>query len=360
MKKTLFLIHITKSTFVDKDIKTLSSHYNLITYYFSSKKDIFSFIAEYIKLFFFLIPRIKKIDVVISWFCDYHSLLPVWFAKMLKKKSMIIIGGFDATSVPHLNYGLFAENNLRTKIAIKSYKLANLLLPVDISLIEGLNLYADPKGIGYPTGVKSYIPNFNKKYIVLPTGYDSDIWHNTNKSKRNKKTVVSVANVLNVRTFKLKGYDLILETAKLLPDFMFTLVGLNNEMLEYAKKTAGKNVTLISSVENNKLPELLSQNYIYAHLSDTEGLPNALCEAMLCECVPVGSNVNGIPRGIGDAGFLLMERDARKAAELFKQASETDEQSGKLARQRIVDLFPNSKREQKLMDIIEKSSIFVE
>jgi len=36
-----------------------------------------------------------------------------------------------------------------------------------------------------------------------------------------------------------------------------------------------------------------------------EGLRNALCEAMLCECIPVGTERNGIPIAIGDAGFYV-------------------------------------------------------
>ena len=42
-----------------------------------------------------------------------------------------------------------------------------------------------------------------------------------------------------------------------------------------------------------------------------EGLPNALCEAMLCECVPVGTDVQGIRTAMGDAGFYVPYGDRK-------------------------------------------------
>jgi glycosyltransferase involved in cell wall biosynthesis len=40
-----------------------------------------------------------------------------------------------------------------------------------------------------------------------------------------------------------------------------------------------------------------------------EGFPNALGEAMACGCVPIGSNVSGIPELIGDTGLILSEKN---------------------------------------------------
>ena len=55
---------------------------------------------------------------------------------------------------------------------------------------------------------------------------------------------------------------------------------------------------------------------VFCQFSFSEGLPNTLCEAMLCECIPVGSNVNGIPKAIGDYGYILQLKDVNKAKEL--------------------------------------------
>ena len=41
----------------------------------------------------------------------------------------------------------------------------------------------------------------------------------------------------------------------------------------------------------------------------SEGFPNALCEAMLCGCIPIGSNVASIPHIIGDKGYILKQKN---------------------------------------------------
>jgi glycosyltransferase involved in cell wall biosynthesis len=84
----------------------------------------------------------------------------------------------------------------------------------------------------------------------------------------------------------------------------------------------------------------------------TEGLPNAVCEAMLCECIPVGSAVGGIPAAVGSSGFLLRTRDADEAARLIRQALNAPSSLGKSARRRAVQLFRMELRERAIVNRI--------
>jgi len=56
------------------------------------------------------------------------------------------------------------------------------------------------------------------------------------------------------------------------------------------------------------LNEKYNQAKVFVQASITEGMPNTLSEAMLLECIPVGSNINGIPDAIGETGIIIKHR----------------------------------------------------
>ena len=66
---------------------------------------------------------------------------------------------------------------------------------------------------------------------------------------------------------------------------------------------------LIPKITQRELINYFSMSRFYLQLSFSEGFGNALCEAMLCECVPIGSNVGAIPFIINDTGFILKKKD---------------------------------------------------
>ena len=54
-----------------------------------------------------------------------------------------------------------------------------------------------------------------------------------------------------------------------------------------------------------ELKILYNESKFYFQLSNTEGFGVALCEAMLCGCVPIVSDVNFLPSIVGNSGFVL-------------------------------------------------------
>jgi glycosyltransferase involved in cell wall biosynthesis len=137
-----------------------------------------------------------------------------------------------------------------------------------------------------------------------------------------------------------------------MPKSTFSIVGLDERMLEYVKSWAPPNVKLYGYVQHHDLPRLLSEHKVYTQLSLSEGLPNALCEGMLCECIPVGSAVGGIPKGIGKAGFVLHKKDVNEAVRLIRLALDSDENLGELARQHIIDNFSYDLRKDRILSIL--------
>jgi glycosyltransferase involved in cell wall biosynthesis len=79
-------------------------------------------------------------------------------------------------------------------------------------------------------------------------------------------------------------------------------------------------------------------------------MPNTLSAAMLLECIPVGSNVNGIPDAIGDTGIIIKHRDETELSDAINSALKLN--TAKLARERVIKQFSISVREDRLIQIL--------
>ena len=187
---------------------------------------------------------------------------------------------------------------------------------------------------------------FRSSYV--PTGYDAERWKPTGVKV---PVVLTVAVVGDETRIKVKGLDVLLEAAKRLPETRFVIVGV---MAEFAARLqAPENVSLHSLMEREKLLPFYQHAKVYCQPSRREGLPNTLCEAMLCGCIPVASNVGGNPTAVGDAGILFPAGDTDALVEALECALRMDEQASLKARGRIVSLFPREKREAELTRTVE-------
>lgn len=351
--KKIWMIDPGNSSFVRKDYEILSKQFFVRQYHYQSSKNPFVFAFRMIKIMIASIWFATRFDLMYIWFADYHSLFPALIGRLTGKKIVVVTGGFDAVAIPQLSYGVFVRKNFRYWCAASTYRLANLILPVDGSLAAGFNHYAGSNGNALPVGVRQFVPGIRSRIEVLPTGYDPGNWKRDTTVVR-KPWVLSVAYVNKEQTFRLKGFDLMIETARLLPDTVFTLAGLSPEMKDKYRDNLPSNVRLLGPVPYHDLSALYSSHQVYAQLSLSEGLPNSLCEAMLCECVPVGSQVNGIPTAIGNTGYLLQKHNAADAADLITKALKSGDESGKAARAHIMQYFPEKRRKIRLTELLNE------
>lgn len=343
-KKILF-VYSQWQSFVKEDFHLLSDDFNVQKLHFELNKKPYSFIKGQVFGIFSLLWQIPRRDLVFIWFCDYHAFWSVLISKVFRKKSVIVVGGFDAVKIPRIDYGLFMRTGIRVKLAQWAYQNCDRIIAVDSSLFHGKNSYAGENAV---VGISHFVKNIESKSLVIPTGYDDLKW----KIKDKKLQVLTVALIKDQKVFDRKGIQLFLGVAKALPEIPFYLVGLQNQDLIPDEFKNLPNLKIYPILPQEDLIVLYSESKVYVQFSISEGLPNVLCEAMMSGCIPVGSSVNGIPLAVGDCGFILKEENLEQAILLVKNALDENEEKSKCARKRIQKLFPKYLRKEKLKQMI--------
>ena len=329
-------------SFVRNDEALLRECFTVCDFYFEQVPS--RLIASFFKQLKFLYKHRNSADVYVSFFAGYSSVLPTLFARFFGKPHLIILGGTDCVCFPEIGYGNYRKLFLgwATRVSIRR---ASLLLPVDKSLVNVDYNYMPVKQ--KRQGYENYCGEQLPPHSVIQIGYDERKFF-CNETKK-PKSFLTVGQ-MNSANFYRKGIDLIFQLASHFPDCTFTIVG-HSDNMEYPFPVP-PNVHLIKFVPYDKLREIYAVHEFYLQLSIMEGFPSAPCEAMLCECIPIVSSVGALPNIVGDAGFVLKRKDLLDLVQLINQALLVDKPTyGKLARNRIVSLFPKSLRKQ-LVDII--------
>jgi len=343
MKKRVFYTHSVKTSFVRKDVSLLEENYYVKTFYFNpNNKFLVPF--QFIKQFFVAGFLIIKSDIVITQFAGYQSFIPALFAKIYGKPSLIILGGTDCVSFPSIRYGNFFRPGLK-QFTAWSLRLATHLSPVHKSLVRSKYTYTSDD---YPEqGYLAFCPKVKAPFTELFYGYDSTQFRNDQEKIPNSFITVGF---LSPVTYYRKGIDLIIELAKTKPNYSFTIVGGTINDLPIDK--VPDNVKLVNSVSYDELKDLYAKHEFYFQLSICEGFPSAICEAMLCGCIPIGSDVAAIPEIIGETGFVLKHKDDKELLHLIKKATDCDkDKHSSLARNWIMENFPLDSR-NKLIELV--------
>ncbi len=352
-KNRIIYVAPALSSFVRNDISILSKKYEVTVNIYNWKNKILT--PVYMLIQFFSILRYSSTTkAIIVSFGGYWALSPVLAGKLTGIPSYVILNGTDAASFPSINYGNLRKFFLRFVIK-RSLKLATLLLPVSSSLAFTKNtFYLEEGESGTIQGFKHFFPDIKTPYKVLHNGIDENLWKPSGQIKKEKNSFLSVFSG-NQQMF-LKGGDMIMRMAEIFPDFNFYLVGLSKPS---GLKNKNNNLFFIENLAPEELKKYYNKSRFYLQLSIFEGFGMALCEAMLCECVPIGSAVNIIPEIIGDTGFILEKREDELLEQLLTKAASTEnlDELGKKARERIIEKFSLKKREVELLSLIENQVI---
>ena len=346
MKPLLLLFPPVNSSLIRKEAEMFSTAYEVKIFDLkSTTKSTIPF--RLVLQFFFLLKNIRKSEIMVSRFVGYQTVLPILFSKLTGKPLVCIMGGLECIKFPSIKTGSYIKPffGAITKWCLKN---ATHLCPVHDSLVLADYTYQDDD---YPKqGYKFFVPGCETPVTVIRNGYDASKWQPA-KEKTPNSFITVAHGIEEDHLYRLKGIDLIMEIAPSFPECEFTIVGGKREKLP---ANAPSNIHFAGEVANDKLHELLGSQEFYLQLSMIEGFPNALCEAMLCGCIPLGSNVGAIPEIINDEARILKRKDVDQLKSIIAHVLTVDRKTAAAAaRERVEKNYPIERRKKSFLELFD-------
>lgn len=329
--RILFTYKKSLSTFMKADIEILSGIGDVSLYKFKEVRRIIDILA-FVRQFWHLITH--RYDVYYCFFNDYHSFLPLLFAKLWRKKGIVVVGGFDAMGISDkelpMRYGVFVSSRWRIWLVRMSYRLATNVLLVTGTFRQCLK----------DNGIK-----VTGKYKTVYFGWDSSQY----KCEPKKNFVLLVGGYSDLNNYFRKGYDRAIRLARLMPSVTFVFIG-GDEYIDGLPK----NVVQMGVVRHEIVKEYMSMAQVVIQPSRAEWMPNTVAEAMLSGCYVVVSDVNGMRELVGEVRFAQhywdfnLNRIAREINEILQYADYSDSNI-----KRVERMFPVRWRKAALIHIIK-------
>src|SRR6266404_1054189 len=91
----ILFVHNDAAQFVRQDLDELRKRYQVTECYLRSR---------------WINPatlwrQVRTHDLVFGWFASWHTFLPLLFARLQGKPSVLIVGGYDVANLPRIGYG---------------------------------------------------------------------------------------------------------------------------------------------------------------------------------------------------------------------------------------------------------------
>ena len=134
-------------------------------------------------------------------------------------------------------------------------------------------------------------------------------------SEKKDKSILAVGH-----NYLIKGFDVLIESAKYLKDFSITIVGKDSKVA-FRTYDIPENVKIMGYVSDETLVRLYSRSELFFLFSQFEPAGHVLWEAQAYGCVIVGYDAYGIAEAVinGQTGILLKTRDPILVAEEIRK-----------------------------------------
>jgi len=308
------------STFVKHDFEILSRHFQVEAVPYRSARDIMH-----------MIDPIRRSDVVFSWFASGHSFAAVMLARIFRKRSVVVAGGYDVAFEPEINYGQYTLGRHKRMYADFALNRADAILAVSEFTKEEVLARSKPRRVE-----------------VVYNGIDTDIFRPMGEKEDLVLTVASGSN----NVIRLKGLDVFARAARYHKDIKFLVLGLSDaDRKTLASCFSSNNLDLRGPVSRQELISYYQRAKVYCQLSYRESFGVALAEAMACGCTPVVTRRGALTEVVGETGYYVPYGNAMAAAEAIAEALIS--YKGTFVRNRIIKVFQKRIREERLIQIVE-------
>jgi glycosyltransferase involved in cell wall biosynthesis len=282
-----------------------------------------------------LVGKLRRCDVVFGWFASWHTLAALPLAKLMRKPSVLVIGGFDTAAVPEIGYGN-QQDPVRKWRARGAIAAAGRLI-TNSGYLQG----EIERNLGIPPD----------RVRVVHHGLDDRFGEPLPDAKEQVALTVGAVHRWNLER---KGHRAFVEAARALPDIEFVLAGRwEDDAVDLLREKAGPNVTFTGRLSDDDLDAQFRRASVYVQASWHEGFGLAVAEAMLAGCVPVVTGVTALPEVVGDTGVQIGAVDSGEVASGVRRALALAPAAGARARARVLDRFPLSARAAGICEEVE-------
>jgi glycosyltransferase involved in cell wall biosynthesis len=276
---------------------------------------------------------VRHTDLVFCWFASWHALAPVMIARVLRKPSIVVIGGYDVANIPEARYGL-QRGGLPRLIARAVVRYGDRLIAISKNArreaITNANARPEKITVIYP-GIEPF-----------PAG----------PLTPREPMVLSVGNVWRENLLR-KGLLPFVRAAAHLPDLRFVHCGRWwDDSINELRAAAATNVQFTGSVSDANLIAFYQRATVYVQASLHEGFGLSVAEAMMGGCIPVVTRAGALPEVVAETGVYLPSTSPSDLADSIRHACALDDSARQRARDRILSNFSVATRRSRLYEMI--------
>lgn len=323
---TILFLYANKSSFVQVDLDLLEEQHTVIERHIT-KRTVTNIMQ--------LVKDVERVDFVVAWFASWHSLPAFLWATFRRKPCLLFTSGYDIANEPDIDYGL-RQGGIPKIISGAVFRTTSQAIV--------------PSQFSYQDAVQN-TPLNDEQIIIIPHAVEDRPNFQLPVTKR---PIAITVGAIHASSLYRKGIRYFIDSAKLLPDTDFYVVGgIKPELCDELKAQVGDNVIFTGFMPDNELWELMAESKVYVQPSHHEGFGVSVAEAMLARCIPVVSRRGALPEVVDSSGIYLDSFSRDEIASKIQMALETEDRVGETGRQSVLKRFTIEQRREGLNQVVD-------